>query len=408
MFEGGRKVNGIQVENTLDVKKSTPFSMDDFLRVVSDDSEMSVLYQQYVGQAESLNSAKPDAQNPFEFISYVEGIDTEKAYALVNRMAQANLLPRLFYEHESTDLTEDELTLQLNAHRFGSARESFLRKEMAPLDHEAVNQATAYLTSLRASYGLPQLHDIEQIIQVKTEPFENKNIGYGVAVPKEPFIFVSTPDHVSTLKFTIHELAHVFHYNKCVFRKDENGEIDSLFTNIGISHTDERDSEGRPIRKLRSLNEALTEELSKRYVKSEEARGGPFRTLIDEQNKKIAEYRALHPDELLTEEWDDVVAIHTLPDGTEYPALYSYEEERRILQSIITEIALRLSTDEGNAVDENSIFEMLIKAQFTGDMRSFRDLFDRAFGEGSFALYEDCKNVTEEVQVLTNLGIQGL
>jgi hypothetical protein len=377
-------------------------------RTKKDDLTMADIVREIFGDTEPENFYEQQ-QNPFELAAHLAKVDEQKAHKFIDRLAETGFLPKLFYEHESEGLTEGESEHELNLYRFGSSRENSHKEEMSELDKQSISYAISHLAKLRESFGLIPLNknDIDQMIEVNTKPFENKSNGFGVVALKEPFIYISTPNQISSLKITFHELAHVFAYNKLRLFKNDSEEIDSAFIGNGLSREGGIDSKGRQYDKLTALNEAITEELSKWYNKAADENDPIFGEILKREKEKIERYRNEHSSELSSNEWEEVVAIHTLPDGTEYPAFFTYREERLMLHKMLEEMIKRLrkiSSDFSNYSEKN-LFDMLVKAQFTGDMGEFVKLFEISFGLGSWEQYFESKDREEAARVLTSLGV---
>ncbi len=384
--------------------------MADVAREIFADHELADFFEKYSEQGLHPDGTSFIVQNPFELAAQIAEIDEEKAHRYVDALADAGFLSQLFYDHESVGITNEELQHELNLHQFSSIRENFTKDEMSVLDTHIVQCGAEYVSEIRKRFNLPPLTGVEHILQVHTTPFDYKDDGFGVVTPLEPFIYVSAPDHASSLKIAFHELMHVFGRNLCRFEKNAEGDITARFTEIGLSQSNAYDESGKPIRLLSSLNEAVTEEFVKRHTASLAATNTDLAKIDTEQRIKIAQYRESHPAELSDNEWGEVVAIHSLPDGSEYPAFFTYREERTMLNNMLGEMVKRLGAqaDTGEPVSEDMLFDMLVAAQFKGDSTPFEILFDKSFGHGAFEEYKNGRTREKESGILTELGVPGL
>lgn len=403
---------GIQHEENIPPAETVPKApLSELLREVTDDPELVQFFSENSDLPLNPDGTSSIARDPFQLASHIALHDEEKAHRFIDLLADHGFLPELHYEYQSDGLSELELSHKLNLNRFESARESFYYVEKTPLEKTIVSRSIAYLDAVRASFGLKKLNNVEQYVDVYTEPLDKKSEGFGLTVPETPLVVVDTPEDISTLKFTFHELAHISAYTMCTFTKDKDGDIIAQFSNIGLSSLVGLDDIGRMIRNFRTLNEAVTEEFSKRFIQSLQNEDADFGEIIKEQRSKIELYRENHPNELRDEDWEDVVAIHELPDGTQYPVQYTYREERLVLKQLLAEMSRRLLPEypgmsEGEV--QELLFQALVKAEFTGDLKEFENAFIKVFGEEAYKKYSSSTSLLQDVEVLRSLGIPGL
>lgn len=408
MHEGAPDKHSTPQAEKGEVSAST---LAELLQEITDDQELVEFFSNSSDLPLNPDGTSSIARDPFQLVSHFAKHDEEKAHRFVDLLAEAGFLPELHYEYQSEGLNEAELAHTLNLKRFESARENFNNTEHSPLEKAIIDRSIEHLASVRASYGLKPLVHVEQYVSLKTEPLSTKDEGLGITVPDTPIVIVRTPDEISTLKMTFHELTHIHAFSRCTFSKDADGDIDTSFSKIGISSTVGFDEDGRPQRNFKSLNEAVTEEFTKRFMQGISDTDDDFGEIIRDQRSKIEEYRKEHPDTFTEEGWSDVLAIHELPDGTLYPVQCTYREERQVLEQILMEMSYRLhpAYPEKNSNEiKEQLFQELLKSTFTGDITSFKDSFIKAFGEDAYRQYASSTSLEEDVEVLTKIGIPNL
>jgi len=141
-----------------------------------------------------------------------------------------------------------------------------------------------------------------------------------------------------------------------------------------------------------NLNEAVTEELNRRFVA--ETRKNPPAFLREE----AAETKALlreHP-----EEAEEIVYLSE-ENGKLMGAKFSYPEERLILNTLIDKLYAK---NEDKYDNREEVFDVFAKAMFTGNLLPLGRLIDKTFGKGTFRKIgeldenvEELKNFTEEL-----------
>jgi hypothetical protein len=312
----------------------------------------------------------------------------EAAVDLVHNLRESGMLPELFYEHRFEGMTAEEAERYRDIARFKAAlqarREDPSERSHGPFERAVVLRAMSDLSEKRRLLGLSRRELSEGTLRLLDWGRQRKTEGEGGIDVETQEVFAAAPSDFSLLKFAYHELAHLNSFAEMTMKKTEDG-VQIAGSRMGLSES-VRDNNGVPTRMLGGLNEALTEELARRFLLSLSDDDEDFKEVISSRNARVAKYIATSGDNFSPQDKDEIVDIHELPTGEEYPAYFTYRTERAALRLLIAKIAER--EEDGGTKTENTrddVFEEFLGAAMTGDNTSLRMRIDSVFGDGTFA-----------------------
>ena len=129
------------------------------------------------------------------------------------------------------------------------------------------------------------------------------------------------------------------------------------------------------------IDEAVTEELSKRFIKKyrDHSLFKKYCDITDKIKKEQGEATSYNGRNFSD---DEFYSLDIMADGeTIRGKTFAYESERRTLWKLISKIYEK-NKNKFDSIDD--IFEMLAKAKFTGNIMTFGRLVENTFGKGVF------------------------
>ncbi|MDE2001452.1 MAG: hypothetical protein KGI60_02710 [Patescibacteria group bacterium] len=295
---------------------------------------------------------------------------------------------------------EEEKILRSKAEVFDSQSFNDLKgkeREKTPEEAQIINLANQMTNEVRRRYGLDNFDVPPQNIHMIPEdkwPSGDKNTrGFyasmlqGVAIQDEHF------SKMSMLSIAIHELLHFKSYNALQVVSEEKSGAHQPYR-IGFQ-TFSRDGKEKY---FTELNEAITEELSKRIMLSSRLDLYENPLFTDEINKtdkiyeKYPDVKAKNGTLLFTS--DTLYAKAEIPAdwkqifqylmGKRSPditvAKYVYRKQRRMLNSLMDKI---WNKHKDEFKDQEAVFDCFVKAYMTGNLLPIGRLIEDTFGKGS-------------------------
>lgn len=200
--------------------------------------------------------------------------------------------------------------------------------------------------------------------------------------PTEQAIVILLSSDIPKLYFArvlAHEIMHFNSYQTAVIREKSDKSGTSLQPKrVGLNaYKDENISQGSL---FRDLDEAVTEELVKRFDKRFFEKLAYTSEAVQKRNKFREELKA---DETKDPDLADDIAYYSsqqLEDGSFKTNLerYNHIKERNKLWSIIDEIHSK------NGQDKEEIFNVFARTALSGDLRPLTSLIEETLGPGSF------------------------
>jgi len=252
-------------------------------------------------------------------------------------------------------------------------------REKTPEELVIISLANDLTNEVRREYGLENFDIPEKNIHViykKDWPKDRGMAHYfsmlqGIAIQEEIV-------KVAFLKKIFHEMLHFKSYNSLQVTTDEDKNVDAYRVGLTIST---RDGQRKY---FNNLNEAITEEITKKYSKK------LFNnSLFVEEIKQTQDLAVKYP-ELITDSGEKLFETDTYYAEAENNRPFtdkiniknfSYQTERKFLDILIDKI-LERNSEEFNNSDE--IFEVFAKGMMTGNILPLSRLIQKTFGEGVF------------------------
>jgi len=241
---------------------------------------------------------------------------------------------------------------------------------------DLVNNAT---NEIRKKYGLEKRDIPSKNIHIlkKDSFFINDEEGsdthiHGVFQSKHQRILIGEgPVRIMFMKNLFHEMLHFKSYNSLQVENVNHSVVKPYRSGLSVISRD--CSTGY----LYDINEAVTEELTKRF--SSDLCDNPLFAKEIEETKKSLSAHSTYVDgkPLPSDFYEDVFYAENSKFGL-IDFTYSYKEERDALQLLIDKLFERNKEEFGN---REEIFEMFAKGFMTGNILPLGKLIDRTFGK---------------------------
>jgi hypothetical protein len=259
-------------------------------------------------------------------------------------------------------------------------------KEKTAEELEMIDIANKETNKIRQKYGLSDFNVPAKNIHIIDEQDWDKNYPSALYRPLDQAIVAfelkDAPEKIWLMRKIFHEMLHFKSYNAFQLVDSEDGDVKEICPyRCGLSVCT-RDGKGEF---LNSINEAVTEEMTKRFIKGL-SENHMFREEIIETKGIIAKYTDMNTfsDKELS---DDVVCAkveNTEIDGKKCTKVlshsFSYENERKNLNTLITKLFDRNSD---NFKSKEQIFDIFERGVITGNLLPVAKLIDNTFGEGA-------------------------
>ena len=185
-------------------------------------------------------------------------------------------------------------------------------------------------------------------------------------------VVFSSEDDLKFAERIIHEAIHANSFSS--FMHDKNG---YHLRRIGIAMLNSKKSK----RYFHSINEALTEELTKRFDKEYSDKMDSLSSVAKKRKEFIASMKSKYPET----DWDDMRTANAKQevDGSYVTTLgaYEYSNERKEFLKLVDDIYNK-NRDKFSSPED--IFALFVKAAFTGRVIEISKLVESSFGKGSF------------------------
>ncbi|MFA6256931.1 MAG: hypothetical protein WC646_01330 [Candidatus Paceibacterota bacterium] len=183
---------------------------------------------------------------------------------------------------------------------------------------------------------------------------------------------LSNPENiVATAKILVHELMHANSFQSLTVTAG----VEAQKRRFGFSLYDGKNAQENQNAFFEFLNEAITEELAKRFCER-------FLSEISVTNEQFSRYRNNRKSAYIFPDITRVDPLQELTSELEWTeARYSYYDERMVLVSLIQVIFLKNPQMFRTYED---VFKMFSKAMFTGRLLEVARLIEKTFGKGAF------------------------
>lgn len=270
-------------------------------------------------------------------------------------------------------------------------------REKTPEELQIIDLANKMTNEIRKTYGLEDFDIPAKNIHIIKEGkwWRQDNVGatyksdlQGVAMHEEPV-------RLAFAERVFHEMVHFKSYNALQITKSEKSEVDEYRVGLTVSTRD-----GKKMF-FSNLNEAVTEEMVKRYVlKNVQAlsENPLFSREIKQSREIISEYsnaKTSSGESLfnLDTYYAEIKGIRKLSGGGEVTNIstkgFTYREERRVLSMLINKL-FEHNRERFKNTDE--VFEMFAKGMMTGNILPIGKLIDGTFGAGTFRKIGESEN----------------
>lgn len=262
-------------------------------------------------------------------------------------------------------------------------------REKSPEELQLIGIANDMTNEIRRQYGLDDF-DVppENIHIIKKEKWP-ENYDSTSAFYNSELQGVVMEDHHSRIVFTarmLHEMLHFKSYNALQVTKENDSRLKGYRVGLTVAARN-----GKEIY-FRSLNEAVTEEMTKRLT----AKISNDPLLSDEvrQTQKImAENRHIRPafteDTFYAAIKKEIIKNKDESQTTKIQVTsndFVYKQQRKNLNTLIDKIFER-NPEKFTAREE--VFEVFAKGMMTGNILPIGKLIDKTFGQGTFNKFSD-------------------
>ena len=257
-----------------------------------------------------------------------------------------------------------------------------------------VNDAT---NTLLHTYGLPSFDIPPQNIHVIRESQwpTNRGTGFYNAMIQA----VAMREESARLVFmnkSIHEILHFKSYGALQITTEDDPQEHEYRLGLTVTKRD-----GSQIL-FRNLNEAVTEELTKRVFFT--LSSNPIFSAETQQTSQLArkEKGALSIDgEPLFDNETYYGEIESLSEGRARVNTQSFtkKQERRILNTLLRKLQER---SQGKFKDQEGLFELFASSMLTGNIMTLGKLIDRTFGKGTFKKIGELDDEIDEQEAYVN------
>lgn len=298
-------------------------------------------------------------------------------------------------------------------------------REKTPEELQVIALANDMTNEIRRQYGLDDF-DVPanniHIVRKEHWPEERADSEAYYSSMLQAVVSLEDDEKILLMKKTLHEMLHFKSYNAIQSTKEERPYIKGY--RVGLTVTERS---GNNIY-LGSLNEAVTEEMVKRFVtKNKNYLRFLENPLFSEEIKKSQEIIAAYHDakniydgNIFTEDtfYANIKKVsEENSDGSQPTRIhltafnFAYSRERKNLNMIINKIFER---NPGQFNSQEEIFDIFAKAMMTGNILPIGKLMDKTFGRGTFdkfteldksglSLFEDPRKAEKQDKFIESL-----
>jgi len=247
-----------------------------------------------------------------------------------------------------------------------------IERPKSPEEMEMIEIANRETDRLREKYGLPEYHvPPENIHVIKGEKAKESGVDLAgrFSLERQGIIVNGGGTRMHRFAIIFHEMTHFKSFASMEPREDEIAPRRS-----GLNAWSGED--GRYA--MRGLNEAVTEELTKRFIRSHEDH-----PMLAREMAEIREFRRRNGGEAEDTSYFDVEDIDI--DGKKGSRLtfktFAYTQERQALHLLIDKLKER---NPKTFRDKDEWFDMFAGAMFNGHLLELARAIEGTFGKGKF------------------------
>jgi len=266
-------------------------------------------------------------------------------------------------------------------------------REKIPKEIEIINLADNATNEIRKKYGMKKFDIPPKNIHIikkdswDTDDNEGRLIGGYFDQKGQRIIMRESLNRIRFMKTVFHEMLHFKSYNALQVENVSNSKVEPYRS--GISGASRNYSTGY----LHSINEAVTEELTKRF--SSKLYDNP---IFAEEVSKTKEALAAHSTNiqgkpLPKNAYEDVYYASDSKFGLQCFE-HTYKSERDALQLLIDKLFER---NKENYNNQEEIFELFAKGFMTGNILPIGKLIDKTFGKGTLRKIGDNNKNTYKI-----------
>ncbi len=199
---------------------------------------------------------------------------------------------------------------------------------------------------------------------------------------EQRIVITQRGSRISVLASTFHEVLHANSYNSMDLEaKDADLFLSTRRTGLG---SDSRGSDGILLRHFQDLNEAVTEELTVRFVhrmaETDPSTRSAYREL--EQSLLASGCDSEQAARVSASELHSIKTVQTESGEKEFVMSYfGYPNERQALNLLVDKLFEKNARDYA---DREKVFDLFVKAALHGSLLDLARLIEKTFGQGAF------------------------
>jgi hypothetical protein len=253
---------------------------------------------------------------------------------------------------------------------------------------------------LRESYGITPINPSPDTLHIIEHFFKRTSMGKGaLELPSEQIHVAMETNDASRMKIIFHELTHLASRLSLILSVDESRTIKTTVQRLGLARIRKQTPASTRGVFFHGLNEAVTEETAKHFIQSLSADDPQLSDLVQERRERIEQFAREHENQRSPQRTDDIIDVHTAPDGKTELEYFTYAPERNVMFDMFKKIYERNPARFEEKTQEEAseeLFAMLQKAMFTGNILPFGRLFNDTFGHGKFREFGHLQTTEEQ------------
>ena len=354
----------------------------------------------------------------FDLLGHLDETQNPNTLELLSEMQKGNYFPQLSSQHIVGNLSSEQKETVMFYQQYIVAQSILTlaenEREKTEEDYLMIDRAGRELTLLRGRFGLPPLvfsPDAVHFIDSDHILDNGKVLGGGLS-PYEQMVHSGTwKSPAIRMEVLFHELAHLNSY--AAFQEEldkDDGGIDVGVYRLGLEVHKRELRNGKREGYLRWMNEAVTEELTRKFILSLKLDDPEFGYVAALRKSHIEHYFKTHPE--FAEQYgntpEEVADIEPVRDaeGKSPVVRFAYPDERMMLYSLFDKLYERNPEQFAGKTQEEvheELFDMLTRAMFTGNILPFGRLFNDTFGRGKFREFAHLQTTEEQVEFMESL-----
>lgn len=279
---------------------------------------------------------------------------------------------------------ERQIADEAMAHRFERQDYEDIRRNerpKTPEERQMVSLVNDEIDRLRERYGLPEFNVPEanfHVVPPSALPSRGeRSVGGMFSLRFQAVVVADDPSSAHRLHALFHETLHFKSFGSMSGEKDRE-------RRVGLSVTTGKEMDGeKPA--FNALNEAVTEELAKRFMR---AQAGSAFLAKEARELQAAREKGLFDEAALED------AMHLFLQDTDDPEKkivrvrrFPYPKEREALRLLLDKLAAR-----DQKARKEDVFDAFAGAMFNGHLLPLARDIEAAFGKGAFRELGECQD----------------